>query len=135
MLVCISLCSGRAYAEALAVVVNPIVELNTLTKREVVNIYMGRQQHLGNQNAVRTIDLADDSDHKSIFYKTLVNRDLSEINSYWARLLFSGKSKPPATVESVEDAKNVVANDPTAIAYIPLSQTDSRVKIVFTLPR
>jgi hypothetical protein len=63
-----------------------------------------------------------------------VNRqNLAEINAYWARLVFSGKTRPPQVVENADSILRQVASQPGALAYVERSQADPRVKIVFEL--
>jgi hypothetical protein len=62
-----------------------------------------------------------------------LNKTPAEINAYWARLIFSGKTRPPRVVDSVERMLHLVATRPGALAYVERSQVDARVKIVFEL--
>ena len=63
----------------------------------------------------------------------LVNKDLAEINSYWSRLHFSGRTAPPMEAKSTEDVLEIVGRTPGAIGYMDRSKVDARVKQVFEL--
>jgi len=108
----------------------PRIKLD-LTQDEVVNIYLGRYRRLTSGVTAEPVDLADDSELRARFYRSLVNKSLAEISAYWARLVFSGKTRPPHQLNSVEAALQHVATQPGALAYLERSQADRRVRIVF----
>ncbi|MBC3879058.1 hypothetical protein H8K38_14690 [Undibacterium sp. FT79W] len=126
------LISGNASAE-LAVVANPNSGIDKLSKDEVINIYMGRTRKLPNGLTGMPIDLSNTHHEKMQFYSLLVGKELAEINSYWARLRFSGLGQPPLQVNSMEDAINLVSENKGAIAYIDSKKIDKRVKLILLL--
>lgn len=126
------LISGNASAE-LAVVANPNSGIEKLSKDEVINIYMGRTRKLPNGLTGMPIDLSNTHHEKMQFYSLLVGKELAEINSYWARLRFSGLGQPPLQVNSMEDAINLVSENKGAIAYIDSKKIDKRVKLILLL--
>ncbi|HDY92583.1 MAG TPA: hypothetical protein ENH79_10730, partial [Pseudoalteromonas sp.] len=83
----------------------------------------------------KPLDLPAQSTLKNDFYLQLVNKDEQKINAYWARLLFSGRAKPPTPSTSVEDALNKIAASQFAIGYIPQSQVTDAVKVVYTFDK
>ena len=115
----------------LVLVANPKSGIEHLTQDEVVNIYLGRYRRLTSGVTAEPVDLADDSELRARFYRSLVNKSLAEISAYWARLVFSGKTRPPHQLNSVEAALQHVATQPGALAYLERSQADRRVRIVF----
>jgi len=126
------LISGNASAE-LAVIANPNSGIDKLSKDEVINIYMGRTRKLPNGLTGMPIDLSNTHHEKMQFYSLLVGKELAEINSYWARLRFSGLGQPPLQVNSMEDAINLVSENKGAIAYIDSKKIDKRVKLILLL--
>lgn len=125
---------GAAEARAeLVVVVNPQNGIERLGEDDVINIFLGRYRRLPSGLAAEPVDIADGSSLRARFYRSLVNKSLPEINAYWARLVFSGKTRPPHTVGSVEEALRFVASQPGGLAYLERAQVDRRVKIVFEL--
>lgn len=126
------LIGGNASAE-LAVIANPNSGIDKLSKDEVINIYMGRTRKLPNGLTGMPIDLSNTHHEKMQFYSLLVGKELAEINSYWARLRFSGLGQPPLQVNSMEDAINLVSENKGAIAYIDSKKIDKRVKLILLL--
>jgi len=125
---------GAATARAeLVVVANPRSGIEQLSAEDVINIFLGRYRRLASGIAAEPVDIVDDSALRARFYRSLVNKSLPEINAYWARLVFSGKTRPPHMVSSVEGALQFVASQPGGLAYLERAQVDRRVKIVFSL--
>lgn len=127
-------CAPLAYAD-LVVVANPKSGIERLTQDEVINIYLGRYRRLATGIVAEPVDLAGEHELKVRFYRRLVGKTLAEINAYWARLIFSGRTRPPLAVSSVEAALRHVAANPEALAYADKNQAqgDRRVVIVFDL--
>ena len=92
---------------------------------------MGRYRRLPDGGEAIPLDIGKQSEQKALFYKQLVGKPLADINAYWARLIFSGKTRPPQQVDSTEQALQQVADNPTMIAYVQRSQVDARFRIVY----
>ncbi|MCB1777162.1 MAG: hypothetical protein KDI50_06980 [Candidatus Competibacteraceae bacterium] len=125
--------SLTAGAGDLAVIVNAKSGVEQLTKAEVINLFLGRQKRLPSGAAALTVDLAGPNAEKQQFYARLVNKQLAEINSYWARLFFSGQGSPPRQAEAPEEVLEIVENNQSAIGYVERTKVNSRVKIVYLL--
>lgn len=115
----------------LVLVAHPQSSIERLTRDDVVNIFMGRYRLLASGITAEPIDLGDDTGLRARFYRALVNKSLAEINAYWARLVFSGKTRPPRVMDNVEAALRAVNAHPGALAYMERSQMDKNVRIVF----
>lgn len=115
----------------IAVVVNRDSGTASLTQRDVVNIFMGRYRKLPSGQTALPVD---QEAAKARFYRTLVDKDLAEINAYWARLLFSGQTTPPRQVNAHADALRFVRNNQGAIGYVDSQNVPDDVRVVLTLP-
>jgi hypothetical protein len=122
----------RANAD-LVVVVNARSGVERLTTDEVINIFMGRYRQLPSGIKALPIDQPETLPEKARFYRLLVNKELPEINAYWARLIFSGKTIPPQQARNTAEVMDWLTKKRGAIGYIERSQVDSRVKIVLEL--
>lgn len=121
-----------AHAE-LVLVASPQSGIDRLTQDEVVNIYLGRYRRFASGLAAEPLDHPLDSEVRARFYRRLVGKSPAEINAYWARLVFSGKTRPPQVVANAEDMLRIVVTQPGTLAYVERAQADARVKIVFEL--
>ena len=70
---------------------------------------------------------------RASFYRRLLGREIAEINAYWARLQFSGRTQPPLRVSDSAAAVARVAEDPQAIAFVDVVPDDPRVRVVLRL--
>lgn len=127
--VLLSLASLAASAE-IVVVVNNGNSVDELSQREVIDIYTGRKQSFPDGKPAIPIDQDMNSEIRVSFYRLLVNKSPSEINAYWARLLFSGRSSPPRMMPEAEVIIQAISENPSAIGYIDASMLDDRVKAV-----
>ena len=115
----------------MVVVANPHSGVERLNRDELVNIFLGRYRMLASGIAAEPLDREGDSPMRAEFYHKLVGKSLAEINSYWARLVFSGKTHPPQVVASGEEALRIVASRVGALTYLERERADRRVVIVF----
>ena len=123
-----------AAAETIAVVVNANNGVEALSRDEVINIFLGRFRQFPSGVAAQPIDLPDTHPARAAFYRRLVNKNPAEINAYWARLIFSGRTSPPLTTVRFDDVFNLVQSTPGGISYMERSKVGGRLKIVFELP-
>jgi ABC-type phosphate transport system substrate-binding protein len=119
-----------AAAESIVVVVNPESGIETLSRSDVINIFLGRFRQLPSGITAQPIDLPV-SPVRAQFYRALVNKEPAEINAYWARLIFSGRTSPPIQTEQPEEVIKALRANPGGIAYMERSTVSSREKIVF----
>ena len=117
----------------LVVVVNARSGVAAMTRNEVINIFFGRNRQYFNGIEAQPVDLADTHADRRRFYSMLVGKDLSDINAYWSRQVFSGRMQPPAKVNSTEDVLKWVVSHPGGIGFVDLSKADARVRVVYEL--
>lgn len=116
------------------VIVNANRAVDAISQDDVINIFMGRYRKLPDGTIVYPLDLHGDSDERRNFYRKLLDKDLAEINAYWARLVFSGRTTPPAMLDSQQAVVNKVAGDAAVIGYVDSQYLNPRVKVVYRLP-
>lgn len=126
------LTSAPVHAD-MVVVMNENSSVEHLSREQVVNIFMGRYRKLPDDTVAAPLDIGRDSPERQFFYLHLLNKTLAEINSYWARLLFSGKTAAPEDVESQRKVLERVARDIHAIGYVDRQHLSGHVKVVYEL--
>ena len=122
-----------APAQTLVVIVNPSMGVQHLSRREVLDIFMGRYRTFPSGASALPIDLDVNSTERRQFYLLLAHKEPADMGSYWARLTFSGKISPPFAVPDARMAIDIVANNPNAIAYVDRSAVDQRVRIALEI--
>lgn len=126
----------------LVLVVNSRSSIERLSREDAINIFMGRYRKAPDDSTIRPFDLDGDSPARKVFYRRLIDKSLEEVNAYWARLVFSGRTLPPTQAKGQDDMLEKLANDPHAIGYVDrnflsASERASRaknLKVVFSLP-
>jgi ABC-type phosphate transport system substrate-binding protein len=124
---------ATANAGNLVVIVNPGSGIDQLTRSQVIDIFLGRFRKLPSGAIAIPIDLRVDTPERKEFYLILVGKDLQQMSSYWARLVFSGQATPPFPVPDARTALDLVATNPNAIAYVERATVDKRVRMVLEL--
>lgn len=124
------LVGASAHAGGIVVVAHADSAIGTLSREQVTHIFLGRMKRLPNGVPVTAVEVEA---LRERFYKRLINRDMAEINAYWARLRFSGRTQPPQRLESSEAALAAVLADRNAVAHLESDALDPRVKIVLRL--
>lgn len=127
-------CLGAEVAMAdLVVVVNARSGVAAMTRNEVINVFFGRNRQFFNGLEAMPVDLEDSDPKRLQFYKTLVGKDISEINAYWSRQIFTGRMQAPPRLASTEEVLKWVASRPGGIGFVELSRADARVRVVYEL--
>lgn len=129
LLMMLTVFNSYAFEGSLVVVVHTDNPSEQLSKRQLVDLYMGKYVAFPNGEKAQPIDGPSSLRHK--FYYTLVNMNLAQINSYWSRVRFTGKATPPIGYNSMEFIQDYIANNKKAIAYIESSYLTDKMKVVY----
>lgn len=119
----------------LAVVVNARCGVAAMTRNEVINVFFGRNRQYFNGLEAQPVDMVDNHPDRARFYSALVGKDLSEVNAYWSRQVFSGRLQPPVKVGTAEEVIKWVISHPGGIGFVELSKADARVRVVYELTK
>ena len=127
-------CGAAPRAEqGLVVAMNAASGVSSLSREQVINIFLGRFRQLPDGTMARPIDQPSGDPAKADFYQRLVNKQLAEIRAYWARLVFSGKTSPPQQAKSADDVVQWLLDEPGAIGYLRSGQLRPELRAVFDL--
>lgn len=130
MVVVLGLGSMAAQAADIVPVVSARSPVTTLTKNELLDIFLGKRARFPDGNIAVPIDQAEGSSVRDEFYSQYADMSAAQLKSFWARIIFTGRGQPPKSVADGKDAKKRVAADPSAITYIDRTLLDSTVKVV-----
>ncbi|MBZ0330971.1 hypothetical protein KZO25_11650 [Halomonas sp. ANAO-440] len=117
--------STVAVAAELVVIGHP--SASSLSKAQVADIYLGKT------SSGTLYDLPENSTLYASFYEQATGRNVSQVKSTWARIVFSGQAQAPTQLPDSSAVKRAVAEDPRAIGYIEKSALDSTVKVLLDL--
>jgi hypothetical protein len=124
--------SGQAHAD-FYVVVQAANSQGALTQKEAVNLFMGRNRSFANGDFALVFDLPRDNAKRAEFYLALTGMSPAQVNSYWARLTFSGQNTPPQAVPDETSMIAVVKRDPTALGWLSKEPVDKQLRVVLVL--
>ena len=121
-----------------AVIVHPDCPLQSMTSRQVSDLYLGRTRSfdMGDQTNMVLASIYEqpaDSIIREAFFRTLNGMRISQVNAYWARLRFSGEMLPPSSLSDMRAAVEAVAHNKNAIAYVDAKLVNRTVKVVLLL--
>ncbi len=116
------------------VIVNPDNPVEALDKKQTIDIFMGRTKAFQNGQLINAIDQPKASPLREDFYTTLTGKSLAYVNTYWARLFYTGRNQPPEDhYKNDEEIVDAVAKDRNAIAYVSMDSLTPDVKVAFTI--
>ena len=81
------------------------------------------------------LDQSINSESREVFYKSLTGKSISQVNAYWAKLIFTGRASPPRVMPDVETTLKIVRQNKDAIAYLFRKDIDDTVKVVTALEK
>lgn len=122
----------------LAIIVSAENQVNAITVDEVANIFLGKSRNLPDGTRAIPIDQFEGESPRTEFYRKVVQKNQAQLNSYWSRLIFSGKGQPPFAVTSDSEVLEFVSANPNMIGYVNLSALEqgadiSGVKVLLTI--
>lgn len=104
-----------------------------LTQKEAVDLFMGRNRAFRNGDLAQVYDLPRDSATRADFYQRLTGLSPGQVNSYWARLMFSGQTMPPQSVADEAAMIETVKRSPSAIGWIRKEPADKQLRVLLII--
>ena len=120
---------AKALTPPLAVVVSAQSALRSLDRHELVDLYLGRRARLAGGEAPRLTMLR--GGERQLFIEGLLQREAAEYQAAWAARQFGGRQRAPDELRDVPTMKARLKRDPGAIGYVPLSQVDADLRVVY----
>lgn len=118
-------------AQANVVIIANPAGPDMLSKAQVSKLYLGKTKKLPNGMKAQIIEQSQGSALRAEFHEAITGKTDAQLQSYWSRLVFTGKGKPPKTIASSDLIRSQVASHPTAIGYIDEADLTSSVKVVY----
>jgi hypothetical protein len=124
---------GHAQEANIQIVVAADSEIDAITLEEATQLFLGRRTSLENGIRVTLVDLPSGPVRNQL-YQTLTGKNPVQVKAYWSRLVFSGRIRPPFEAVNQEEARAWLLTHANAIGYLPATVSDSRLKVLLTLP-
>lgn len=112
------------------VVVNPGVNVTSLTKDDLKRIYQKEQTEWPGDGAIIPFDQDAGSPVRVAFSKDVLGSNVAEVQNFWINKKMTGGLTGPKVFRSPTLVKKFVARTPGAIAYLAADEVDDTVKVV-----
>lgn len=128
----LSVFAASAHADVV-VVVSANSAVIRLTTEQTARVFLGKVTTFPDGSNAVPVDQPEGSAIRDEFYAKVVNKNPSQLNAYWAKVIFTGgDSYPPKLVEGNVAVRRAVASNPNAIGYLDKNAVDSSVRVVLS---
>ena len=122
---------GRAWASELAVVVNPQLALENVSRERLRRIFMGDQQFWPSGKPVTLLVQHPSTEERGQLLRSVFRMSETQYKQYWIAKVFRAEiAAGPKTVLSNEMAAHLVNAIPGAIAVMPVNEVPDGLKVL-----
>lgn len=130
--------SASSASGELAIIVNSSNTIDQVDVEEVASIFLGKSRQLPDGTKVIPLDQLEGDGVRQEFYTKVVKKTLPQLNSYWSRLIFTGRGQPPFAVSSDSEVLEFIASNPNMIGYVDVKALQAapnlnNVKVLLTI--
>ncbi len=115
------------------VIVNRENPVEQLSPREISDIFLCRRRSFPSGAPVFVIEEKRNGPLRETFFRLLNGMTLKRLNTYWARLQFSGEVQPHPSLPHSRDILAAVRENRDAIGYVDEGSLDGSVKVILRL--
>ncbi|RKF20410.1 phosphate ABC transporter substrate-binding protein [Alginatibacterium sediminis] len=131
LVLALSLVLSSSFAFAGPVVIGNPGGADALSAAEAKKLFLGKLKKLPNGASPEVIEYEDGNPLRAAFHDAVTGKSESQLQAYWAKLVFTGKANPPNTVGSAAAAISQVSSNPAAVAYVDEADVTGDVKVLF----
>ncbi|MFT4763371.1 MAG: ABC-type phosphate transport system substrate-binding protein [Oleispira sp.] len=113
----------------MAVIVHP-ENTSTFNEDIIKKIFLGKLTKFTNGLIAIPMNASEDMPTYDAFNDKMTGKSRTQINAYWARLVFTGKGDMPKVLSSDIDIVSTVSVNPGAISYVDSSSVTDKVKVI-----
>ncbi len=117
----------------IAVIVNTSSSVSSLTLDEVKKLFLGKKKKFPGGGKASPVEQVEGSTIRNTFNAKVLSKSGKQLQSYWSKIIFSGKGTPPDSVANDMAVKSWVITNRNGIGYIDSSQVDGSVKVILTV--
>lgn len=116
------------YAE-ISIIVHP-QNRNAIDEKYLQRIFLGKVETFPDGMEAVPIAQAPNTPSAKYFNHSILKKDEEQLNSYWARIIFTGKGRPPKAVISDAKVLELVSQNPNLVGYVDSSAVTGAVKVI-----
>jgi len=118
-------------ASAEVVLIGNPANAQALNKAQAKSIFLGKTKKLPGGILAAIHEYPSENPLKKTFHKKVTGKSVSQLKSYWSRLVFTGKAKAPVEVANATAMKAAIAAKPGAVGYLDEADLDDSVVVLF----
>lgn len=123
------LASGATLCNAELLIISHPSQSWSLESDDIARIFLSKTTNIDGEKIVPLYLKTGDPVHTKFIEKVL-NKSETQLKSYWSRLVFTGKAKPPKDVSTQSDMLKLVAENPQMVGYIEAGNLTPAVKVI-----
>lgn len=112
------LAAAPARAASFKVVVHEANPVRSMTADRASRLFLKKVTRWDDGSEVRPVDQRDDATARESFSESVHGKDVGSIQSYWQRMIFSGRATPPPELATDAEVLAFVRANPGAIGYV-----------------
>lgn len=125
--------SAAASQAQVYLVVGSASPVQSLTRKDAVNLYTGRTRQLADGQTLQAFDLPREDALRGEMYRLLTGYTLAQVNSYWSRLTFTGQTRALPVVNTEAQMVEQLRSNPKAIGYLSREPSERYLRVVLVL--
>lgn len=122
--------AGMPAAPDVVVVVSAASRITEIPRLHLVDLFMGRTSRFPDGAPAVPVDQRPGSADRAAFSSAFLGRSEAQVKAHWAKIIFTGRGRPPVEAASGEAVRTMVAADPQAIGYLDRKLIDASVRVV-----
>ena len=107
-----------AGAQEFTVIVNAANPLASMPRDDVAKLFLKKTVAWQSGQAASPVELPTAAKAREAFARTVLNKSIPQVRSYWQQQIFSGRDVPPPEKQSENDVVAFVRSNPGAIGYV-----------------
>lgn len=131
LLAALALAAAPARAEPIAVIVHKDHPRAEVGSEELKSIYLGRRTEWPDGTRAVPIDQAPSAPGRATFLDKVLGMSAAQFAEHWVDQQVRGNGAAPRVAASPAAAVKFVARTRGAVAFVPVSQVTSGVKVLF----
>lgn len=118
----------------IAVIVDTSVSVDSVDTKQLQRLYLNKPARLKANARLTPIDQKKGSSLRKEFTQKVLEKTERQLTSYWSRLMFSGKGKPPQQYDDDATVLEQVTANPGTVGYIDSASVNEGVKVILRIP-
>ncbi len=111
------ICATAAHADY-KIVVHSSNAVDSMSKDKLADLFLKKVTRWDNGRSVTPVDQAEKNPVRDQFSKGVLRKEVPWIESYWQKMIFSGRATPPAKLTSDSEVLDFIRSNPDAIGYV-----------------